>query len=200
MTDKNAVFIDVITEIVNVGVGAAASTLNDMLGNHIQLDVPNVELVVYEDLTGALNISLDQKVSSVLLEFFGFISGSSALIFEPQSAHNLAASLTGEDPDEEGLDEILAGALNEVGNIVLNSILGSIANTLDGRLDFLPPVFLEGTLKQLLKLEKKQENDKSLVVDAHFKVGDRNIDGAVYLILHGETIETLENIIEKMYD
>lgn len=44
MLELTAMQIDALTEIVNIGVGRAASSLSDIIGAHILLKVPDVNI------------------------------------------------------------------------------------------------------------------------------------------------------------
>jgi chemotaxis protein CheC len=192
------VFLDTLSEIVNMGIGEAVSILNDMVGNHIEMYVPSVTPTIVRNVAEQVNLDADTGVSCVDLEFFGMFSGKSLLLFENSSAYRLGAVLVGEDPDTLGLEEILSGSLNEIGNIVLNSVLGSMANALEGRLDFEPPQFLEGSLKSVLSFSEKLETEPVLLIQTHFKVDQLDIEGYIFLFLDDAATNELKQRLAQL--
>jgi CheY-specific phosphatase CheX len=113
---------DMLTELANIGMGHAASTLNNLIGHRVRLQVPSVEIIshAHPALTG------DGSVAAVSMGFRGSFSGNAALMFPAESAAILVAALTGEAPDADLSEELRAGTLAEVGNILLNGVMGSI--------------------------------------------------------------------------
>ncbi|MFC1592372.1 chemotaxis protein CheX, partial [Thermodesulfobacteriota bacterium] len=141
MKELSEIEIDALTEIINIGVGKAASSLHDIIGTHIVLKVPRIELFPLEKLPEVVS-RLDQKsVSSVLQSFQGDFTGSAALIFPPESAVRLVSALTGDEIASPSLDSVRGGTLMEIGNIVINSILGTMGNILECNLNFSLPEY-----------------------------------------------------------
>ena len=62
------------------------------------------------------------------------------------------AALTGEVPAAPSLNAVMAGTLNEIGNIVINGVIGTIGNILAKPFDFSVPNYVEGKLQELLQL------------------------------------------------
>ena len=119
---------DALREMVNIGVGRAASILSQMLEHPIQLQVPNVEILPVEDLAPALDALAKARLASVQMGFKGEFSGLALLLFPTNSASNLVALLTGEEPGTPDLDSLRSATLTEVGNILVNGVMGAIAN------------------------------------------------------------------------
>ena len=129
--------IDALQELVNIGVGRAAGVLNDMLASPIQLNIPEVRLLTPEELKLELKNQFgDSLLATVQLSFSGSFSGTAELVFPTESAATLVSVLTGEAPGTPDLDVVKIGALLEIGNIVLNGIMGSLSNALIEHLDY----------------------------------------------------------------
>ena len=54
--------IDALTELINIGVGRAASSLNQMCGAHVRLQVPSVAVVDGDDLDTVIGLVLRQQL------------------------------------------------------------------------------------------------------------------------------------------
>jgi chemotaxis protein CheC len=191
--------IDAIREIVNIGVGRAAGQLNEMTGSHIRLKIPFVDLVPFQDITKEEEKIIPGKVlSAVLLDFKGSFSGVTAIVFPPESALALVMLLTGETEDSPDLDVMRIEALKEVGNIVINAVMGSIANVLSEHLTYSLPVYYEGPVGDIAGLKKERPADEwVLLARASFLIESLNIEGDILLILEVGSLENLVQSIRK---
>ncbi|NVN99790.1 MAG: chemotaxis protein CheC [Geobacteraceae bacterium] len=190
--------LDAFKELVNIGVGRAAASLNDMLDSHIMLEVPEVRMLDFDDMTGVTD-NLAQDLSCVQLGFYGSFTGMAALVFPPPSAVQLVSALTGEDATAPGLDGLIAGTLNEVGNIVINCVIGTIGNILERPLDFSLPNYLQGQLGELLKMGDDDQRKKIILVRTHFTVLEKQLDGNIFLMFEAASFDALLLAIEQIH-
>ena len=119
---------DALQELLNIGVGRAAGSLNQMLEKPIRLHIPFLQLGKMEELSQDIQKIKDTTLSCVQLPFQGAFSGSSSLLFPTESAKSLVIALTGEAEDPDTMDALREATLTEIGNIVLNGVMGSLAN------------------------------------------------------------------------
>ncbi len=182
--------MDALTEVVNIGVGRAAAALSDLIGDRIVLSVPRVTFSTLNQIrkeAAEPHVDLD---TSVIQDFEGPTSGRAVLAFPQSSALKLGQILADLDETPEELDFDLQDVLNEVGNIVLNGVLGSLSNLLHDNLQYtVPTLSQETSLAQLVKAQLSDEpgecsddNRPVLVADAHFNVATRNISGSLLLL------------------
>lgn len=187
---------DALAELINIGVGKSASILSEMLGLPIKLSIPEIEVVNENEIENKLIDFKKERLASVKLDFTGEFSGRAAIVFPPTSAANLVSALTGEDLGSPDLDSVRAGTLSEVGNIVLNGIMGSIANILKQQFSFNIPSYGEDSLDKLLIDTGK--NDFILVGKTSFSIENLKITGDFLLIIDLKAFEKLNTIIEGM--
>jgi len=190
--------LDTLREIVNIGIGKAASILNGMLESHIELEVPSIIMFDPENPGEELTDLSRNNIASVQLSFHGPFSGSSALVFPSESVEKLVTALTGENPDSEGFAEATSGTLYEVGNILINAVMGSIANLLAAQIDFSPPDYKEGKFTDLIKSKGSEEAMTSLLIRTNFAIQDPQINGNVFLIFELGSIGDLLTAIDKL--
>ncbi|MDK3155445.1 chemotaxis protein CheC [Kamptonema cortianum] len=68
--------IDILQELVNIGVGQAASILNEMLGSPICLNIPDLQSLSLTQLQTELESRFESDlISTVQLGFEGFFFG-----------------------------------------------------------------------------------------------------------------------------
>lgn len=187
--------LDAITELVNIGLGRAASILNEMATSHVRLTTPRIEALSLKEILMGKGRQLNATLSSVKMSFTGMMAGSAYLAFPPESALRLVSLLTGEDRESPDLDSLKLETLNEVGNIVLNGVLGSIANALDGMMNYTIPSYQEDTLERMF-VENVGEDDTVVLAVAEFSVEDRNIRGDTLLILEPKSFAALLTSLE----
>jgi chemotaxis protein CheC len=192
--------LDAIRELVNIGVGKAAGQLNQMTGSHIRLQIPTVSLLPFTDITSSDHAMLSGEVlSAVLLNFKGTFSGITAVVFPPASAASLVMLLTGEKEQSPELDAMRVEALKEVGNIIINAVMGSIANVLGERLTYSIPSYHEGPFMSVAELQRKTSKDEwVMLARTNFLIESLNIEGDILLILEVGSLDRLVKSIRRV--
>lgn len=189
--------LDTVREVINMGVGRAAGILNKMFSSRIKLQVPFVKVLSSEELIKEIDDGLHENISSVNLSFKGEFSGLAKLIFPTESAAKLVTAFIEEETDEEDMDEIRSATLAEIGNIVLNSLMGSIGNTLKLRINYSTPTYLEDRIEQLLSIRKAEVEPMSMLARTRFSIEDLDITGDFVLLFE---IGSLRNFLKMIDD
>ena len=199
--------IDALRELINIGVGRAAGALNDMVGAHVELRVPSVRLVSPADIKEATRWMNEQELATVRMGFSGEIQGATELVFPADSASKLVALLTGEELGTPDLDSLRAGALTEVGNILLNAVMGSITNVLEQHVSYELPTYSEETPEDLAEAVRSQAQATVLLAQTHFfvrqshsSVEQEKIEGEVTLLFGMGSFEVLLERIHKIHE
>ncbi len=182
--------LDVLRELVNIGVGRAAGELNEMLNTPIRLFV--TELVFMENGDARTSQKLaDRARATVHMGFGGAFDGIAALVFPADDALRLVALLTDES-EECTLDTLRQGTLTEVGNIVLNGLMGSLANSLKQPLSYRVPNYTEDTLENIIELAGETT---TLLALATFSVEELSIEGAMTVVF---TVSSFAKLIRSI--
>lgn len=190
---------DALKEIVNIGVGRAASALNEMLDAHIELKVPSICFFNPKDTDKIPpHLQIDQ-LSCVQMGFKGSFNGTAALVFPPESAATLVSALTFQKAGAPGMNAVMAGTLNEVGNILLNGVMGTIGNILAKTFDYTFPNYLEGSLEELLNSPGVGNESLVLMVQTNFEVKEMQVEGNVFLLFELKAFEQLIQTLSELY-
>lgn len=189
--------LDALGEFVNVGVGRAASALNDLVSSHVELSVPHVQVLTLDELPRALGGFEQEAVSSVQMAFHGSLDGSAFLIFPQASALKLVTLLTGDESRPEDLDSIRAGTLTEVGNILINSVVGTLSNVLGRPLQYSLPVYAEEPVVGLLAAQRREERPLILLAKTSFVIRQMQIEGNLLLLFELKSFDSLLAALEK---
>jgi chemotaxis protein CheC len=169
---------DALSEIFNIGVGKAASVLSHMTEKRVELVTPKVEVISQKDMSSHLNMG-GVEIASVKMEFHGDYEGASAIFFPHSSALKLVNLLTDEDEESDDFDGILTETLKEVGNIVVNSVLGSLSNILDCRLEYSLPSYKKNVFDKVFE----EQEGYGILANTNFSLGDDHISGNIIILL-----------------
>lgn len=177
MADDTRV-LDALAEIMNIGVGKAAAIMNTMLDSHVSLTVPDVRLLTAEKLVQEAVFPPDVSFSAVEMKYSGAFSGFVELVFDTVSAGKLVDRLSGTDSMPlDDFDSLRSGTLCEIGNIVINAVLGTMANILDVSLSFSVPFYKEGKGSAILKDFKADSRSMVLLTKTTFTIRELSVTG-----------------------
>jgi len=186
--------LDALGEICNIGMGHAATALNQMIGKPIQLSIPSVELVSLSDVPDKVG-GAEQVVAGIFLKIWGDIKGNILLIFPRQSARSICAMLTGGEKEEgPALSEMHASALMEVGNIIASSYLSALEKLLEKTLfPSVPAVAFDmaGAVLEYVLIQLGQEVDRILLIEATFSNLEDEIQGRFFLLPDSKSLEIM---------
>lgn len=190
--------LDALQELLNIGVGRAAGSLNQMLEKPIRLHIPFLQLGKMEELSQEVQKMKNTTLSSVQLPFKGTFSGTSCLLFPTQSAKTLVIALTGESEDPDTMDSLREATLTEIGNIVLNGVMGSLANVLNLQIIYSVPFYQETSIQGLLQPIPSDSSEIILWAQTQFTIEKYDLTGDIILMLGIPDLGLLINAISEM--
>jgi chemotaxis protein CheC len=188
---------DVLKELVNVGVGRAASSLNELTGSPILLHVPELEIMTLHEASRRIAAMGLGKQASVQLSFSGFLQGNIALVFPFSSAATLVALLTRDEGDYLDVDGLRAATLEETGNLILNGVVGSIANALDERIVFALPYYSEQEGLPDRVVGGSSGSPDLIFARARFTTSGQEIWGDIYLYFAAASLSGLTAALDR---
>jgi chemotaxis protein CheC len=194
LTDKQT---DALGEFINIAFSRTASSLSEITGHRVLLDVPKVEVYPIEDVAQNLARFLPGEVASIHQPFDGAIAGDAFLILNYDGAVRLADLLTDGNSAQVQLDESSREVLTEVGNILLNACLGMFGNVLRVRVNFsVPSLHLESVQELMDSLKSEQDNlQYAIIVYTSFRIRETAVTGYLVLVL---SIVSLTRLIEEI--
>lgn len=189
--------IEALRELINIGVGRGASVLNTMLNSHIELSVTRTLIVSPEGFRQEMATQMKGRLSVVDMGFSGNLSGTANLMFPADTALALVQTLVGENMEGEDFDAVTSGTLREVGNIVLNGVMGSIANVMGLTFTYDVPGYLEGMAEKLFRHNLCSE--KTIVLaTTRFKVASLDVNGEIVLFFEVGGLDRLFKAIDNL--
>lgn len=191
--------LDALTEIFNMGVGQAAHALSQIAGESVLLTVPRVSVLSRTAVTGHVGASGMDPVSAVRQRFTGTINTEAVLMFPADRGLELVRMMVGGDLPLEQLAEMEQEALGEVGNILLNAVMASVADALKIELDgALPSVELSQVQKVLQ--DERDPNGQILLIDIQFEVASREVKGLLAFWLDVASQGLLEHMLSRFLE
>ena len=189
---------DALKELLNIGFGRAASSLSQLTGHRVLLDVPAVSIHPIAEIRSALGSVIQEDVASVHQIFSGPVAGDALLILDHAGAGVLKQLLTDEQPLPLQIDASGREVLTEVGNILLNACLGTFGNLLDVQVSFSIPHLSLDTLQSVLQslLVNREGMRYGLLVHAGFRLRDAEVTGFLIIVLSVASLDRLLRAVE----
>lgn len=190
---------DILKELFNISVGKAASMLSEIVNKKIILNVPNLEII--DILKDHLNIDdyfpliLPGNIMVSSIKFRDELHGKASLLFPANKMRKFINLCLSENNENQNFTDIDFDILKEIGNIILNSIIGELSNFLKIKLDYtLPDVKVLNKEKLELCL-KDNRYSNILVLYISFKINNSEIVGAIIINL---TLDSLNQLLNKV--
>jgi chemotaxis protein CheC len=187
--------LDVLKEVGNIGAGHAATALSTLLNKPVDMQVPNVKLLPFEEISASIG-GAEQIVLAVFLRVDGEAPGNMFFILTLDSAKKLLKNLVGlETVSEDGeFTELELSALNEIGNILAGSYLTSLADFTNLHLSPTVPslaIDMAGAILGFGLLQFGQMGDHALLIDTKLLEGNHEVEGHFFLIPDPESFEKI---------
>ena len=175
---------DALTELFNIGLHRAASSLSDLTGQRILVDLPRLWICPIEETHDRLVEFLDGDLATVHQIFKGTVTGDAVLVLDYESAARLTTLMTDGGVAVGGrLDQSAREVLAEVGNVILSSCLSSFGDMLHVAVSFSVPRMhvesLEGLLRSL-QVDSEEVNF-ALLAATRFRLSEGEVGG--YLMI-----------------
>ncbi len=194
---------DALTEFINIAFARTASSLSDLVGERVILEVPQVSIHPLTGLAHEFSSFFPGEVATIHQIFTGSVSGDALLLLDYQNAIQLTNLLTDNRQAETGyIDITTSEILLEVGNILLNACLGVFGNLLEMQVSFtVPRLHLEilyGLLNSLIIGNHGLRY--GLVVSTAFRLQDSPVSGYLVIVLGVGSLSCLIRAINAWAD
>ncbi|WP_067729421.1 chemotaxis protein CheC [Oceanobacillus damuensis] len=174
---------DVLKEIGNIGAGNAATSLSKLLDKKIEMNVPSVNVVGYDELMELIG-GPEEIIVGLLFRIHGEAPGTVYLILKVEEAEYLVRQLTNDQDFSlfEGKQdkEMSLSALHEIGNIVTGSYLTALSDFTKINMQPSVPylgIDMAGALLTAGLLEISKVIDYAIIIDTEIKLDDQVKEG-----------------------
>lgn len=144
---------DVIGEVMNISMGAAATAMSTILDKKVSITTPRIETLLIEEF----EFSELEPVTGVLIKYVEGISGTNILLMKEDDFKKILGHLLSVDPAEmTEFDEISVSAICEIMNQMMGSAASALASFLGQTINISPPEIVDlgekGEIKSLFSI------------------------------------------------
>ena len=192
---------EALTEVVNIGIGRAACILSSMSRAPVSLQVPDLQILCLTDVARIIADRWEEKLVSVSMSFCGAFEGSTDLVFPSDSAAALVKALIGDVGPDLDLDTLRLATLTEVGNVVINGVMGSIGNVLDEHLRYGIPDTREEDAEHLFDRHRctaEESDDYAILARTGFIVDELHLAGEIVIIFDVGSVGSLIHALDAI--
>ncbi|MCR8642169.1 chemotaxis protein CheC [Paenibacillus sp. N1-5-1-14] len=186
--------MDVLKEVGNIGAGHAATALSMLLDKQVDMLVPEVRFLPFEEIASVVG-GPEEVVLAIYLRVVGEAPGNMFFILNVNTAKSMLKALIGMDTSKDDtLSEMELSALNEIGNILAGSYLTSLADFT--KLSMSPSVpalsiDMAGAILSYGLIQSGEMGDQALLIDTKFLEGSQVINGHFFLIPDPESFQSI---------
>jgi chemotaxis protein CheC len=162
--------LDILREIGNIGAGNATTSLSKLLNRKINMKVPDVKMVAFDEMMDVIG-GPEQEIASVFVRAIGDAPGSMFFVLKPEEASLFVSEMIG-DPDfqlgSSANQELGLSAYVELGNILCGSYLSALSDFTNLNLQPSVPsvaVDMVGAILSFGLLELSQVADHAILID-----------------------------------
>ena len=196
--DLNALQLDALREIGNIGSGNAASALSSMLDRPVDIAVPKITILDYDSVVQNLG-GPEQLLVGLLLSLDGDVTGMMMFLLHKEFAHMVLNTLTGSTLEETGeLDEFSESAIREVGNIMAASYVNAMSELTGLRINLSVPslsIDMAGSILSVPAIYYADISDKIIFIEDEF---NQKSDHAASHILLIPEVDSLQKIMTSL--
>jgi chemotaxis protein CheC len=195
LRDLQAIQLDALREVSNMGAGHAATALSQMTNTRIMIKVPRLQVVPLEEVPEVVG-NPDQVVAAVLMHMLGDLTGRTLLIFPRNAAMRLAEILLHREPGTaQVFGELEQSAIKEAGNILSAAYMNALSDFMG--LMLLPSVpslviDLLGAVLTTAYTNFGHERDVVFCIQTEFAMdGDQTVEGQFLLLPDLESLQII---------
>ncbi|NHM29817.1 chemotaxis protein CheC [Neobacillus terrae] len=196
----SSLHLDILKEIGNIGAGNAATSLSKLLNKRIDMKVPDVKIVSFDEIV-ELAGGADSVAAGVFLRIEGEAPGNMFFILPLPQAENFIRQMIGEEEfsfSNPIPNEMAFSALQELGNILAGSYLSALSDFTDLALYPSVPALsidMAGAIIGSGLMEHSQAGDYAIVIDTSFNedMGDtlKEVRGHFFLLPFPDSFKTI---------
>ena len=198
LNELDAMHLDVLREIGNIGSGNAATSLSSMLNTTVEIEVPTISLINYENVSQYLG-GKDNEVIGLALGLEADIEGVMLHVVQPRFASRIVNAFYPKEIETlEDINEMDLSAVKETSNITTAAYVNSMASMTNTFINITPPIEYLDTVENVLKHASNRFDaigNQVIYIDENLYIGNTQIKSSMILILQ---IDSLKLLFDKL--
>ena len=188
---------DALVEIFNIGVGHATAAMSEIVNEEVTMSVPSITFLNRADAAEMLGNKERSRVCGVSQHYEGAFQTEAILMFPEDKSLDIVRLMVGESVPLKELTEMEQEAMSEIGNIILNSCVGTLANIFSQELSGSLPVYHVGTSEEILTSSGGLGDSIVLMLHIDFILEKHQIHGYVAFILDLSALQDLREQVDR---
>ncbi len=192
---------DALSEIFNMAVGQAAAAMSRMINEEVIMSAPSIIFQNRAEVAKTLGNGEGRRICAVTQHYVGAISTEAILMFPEEKSLEIVRLMVGQTVGQtlsmEYLTEMEQEAMSEIGNIILNSCMSTLANISGKELLGSLPRYQVGTGDEILGGSGTQWTGVVLTLKIDFSIAKHQINGYVAFLLDMTALQDLRQYIDE---
>lgn len=198
LNELDAIQLDALREVGNIGSGHAATSLAAMLNTDIQIEVPSISLISYEHVSQYLG-GKNRRVIGLALGLEGELDGVMLHVVQREFAEQIINTFYPKEIHTlDDVNEMDLSAVKETSNITTAAYVNAMAQLTNLFINITPPIDDIDTVEQVLKHASDRFDaigSQVLYIDENLHWGDAEIKSSMILILQ---IDSLQKLFDRL--
>jgi chemotaxis protein CheC len=188
---------DALVEIFNIGVGHAAGAMSEIVNEEVTMSVPSISFLNRADAAALLCHDQQRRVCGVSQRYVGAFTTEAILMFPEEKSLDIVRLMVGDAIALTELSEMEQEAMSEIGNIILNSCVGMLANIFSQELCGSLPRYHVGTSEDILAASGTGGDTVVLMLHIDFILEKHQIHGYVAFVLDLSALNDLQEQVDR---
>lgn len=202
--DFSSMHLDVLREIGNIGSGSAATALASLLNTVVDIEVPVISLISYDQVAEYLG-GKDTRALGMVVDLEGDVHGCMLEVVHQDFASTLINTFYQKNINSlDEIDDMDISVIREMSNITTAAYVNSIATMTQLFINIGPPDSYCDFVSNLVaipaeKLSRKYD-EPVLYIDEKLHIGDSEINSGLILVLDSDSIQVLFKKLGMPYE
>ncbi len=194
---------DILREIGNIGTGNAVSSLAAMIGQPVDIELPEIRIMGYHDVPELLGNIEDVQVG-ILLDISGDLKGMFMFLLSEDFTRKMIELLLGEEVEAiTDLNPMAQSAICEIGNIMCCSYLNAMAKMMDLTVHVSVPDMcsdMVGSILSVPMIHFANLSDELLFIENQYGLGDLSVVSHILFLPEMDSLERIFEVLGESYE
>jgi chemotaxis protein CheC len=195
LMELGEIHMDVLRELGNIGSGNAATSLSDMLNKAVDIEVPSISLINYENVSQYLG-GKDRPVIGLALGLEGDLDGVMLHVVQPKFASQIVNTFYPKKIETlADISDLDLSAVKETSNITTAAYVNSLAAMTGLFINITPPEEYLDTVEHVLQSASYRFDaiaDQVIYIDENLSIGGaKAVKSSMILILQMDSLNRL---------
>ncbi len=190
---------DLLKELNNIGSGGALTSLSQLVNENIQIHVPTIKTIDYDEVSTTLEYEEEDKLLGVLVHIEGDLNIALMFMLTISAANAFVSTLLGTPmKDDDEFDEMQMSVLREIGNIMFSAYVNTLTMMTNKSLKLSVPHIAVDMPQAILSLPAAlygEIAEKGVFVESIFEIQNQNFTAHLVMVPDPESYDMLAEVM-----